>query len=190
MKRDLQILNRIVFVFIAFLLLFSELNADIEKKMSDARILYYKSIKEEDYLEKAYSAFESIKKSNPSMKGVATTYMGSLIMLKGKYAFWPNKKLEYVEDGIKVMDEGLASDPENLESLFIYGSSCHYLPFFLGKKSLAKTKLKKFLQVLPNSDISRYDRTILKNAINFILEKIELTNEEKNRANEYLKKLG
>ncbi len=158
--------------------------------MSDARILYYKSIKEEEYLEKAYSAFENIKKSNPSMKGVATTYMGSLIMLKGKYAFWPNKKLEFVEDGIKIMDEGLASDPENLESLFIYGSTCHYLPFFLGKKSLAKVKLKKFIQVLPKSDISRYDKTILKNAINFILEKIELTNEEKNRANEYLKKLG
>lgn len=153
-----------------------------------ARKDYYKSTKEEKYIEKSIKKFEKLK-TNQNYKGVADTYIGSLIMLKGKYAFWPNQKLKYVEDGIKKMDEGLNADPDNIESLFIYGSTCYYLPFFLGKKQLAIDKLKKLVRVINIDSINNYDNKILKNALKFILEKIEISNSEKNKLNKILKKL-
>jgi len=158
--------------------------------MENARKLFYQSVKDEDKLEKAIIEFEEIKKNNPQMNGVTTTYIGSLTMLKGKHAFWPHKKVEYVNEGIKVMDKGIAADPKNIESLFIYGSSCYYLPFFLGKKDLAIEKLRNIIPLLDEKSIIKYDSEILTNALKFILEKIELTPEEKSKVAEYIALLG
>lgn len=177
-------------LIIALLLLINAISLAYDHpKLSEARISYYKSIKEEKFLEPSLKLFELIKKESPNLSGVAETYIGSLIMLKGKYAFWPQTKLKHVEDGIKIMDAGLAKSPNNIESLFIYGSTCHYLPFFLGKKSLAEKKLRRIIEVYPNTDKSIYDPNILKNALEFIIENIEISPTEERTLKEYIKAL-
>lgn len=157
--------------------------------MDSARQLYSQAVKEEDKLELALVQYEQIKKENPALNGVATVYIGSLTMLKGKHAFWPHKKVEYVNDGIKIMDKGLNADPNNLESLFIYGSSCRYLPFFLGKKDLAIEKLKKMLTLLDDISIKKYNTDFLLNAMKFITEKVDLSPDEKAKVNLYISKI-
>ncbi len=82
-------------------------------------------------------------------------------MIKGKHAFWPQTKLKHVDTGIEIMNRGLKYDPDNIESLFVYGSTCYYLPFFLGKGGLAKTKLKRIVELMDERAIEMYDNEIL-----------------------------
>lgn len=153
-----------------------------------ARNDYYKATKNEVALKSSLEAFKKLEKQD-KYKAIARTYIGSLIMLKGKYAFWPNQKLDYVEQGLKEMDKGLSRDPENIESLFIYGSTCYYLPFFLGKKQLALDKLKELVQVLDEEKVKNTDQKILKNALEFIKENVNLNDSDASKLNKYLSKL-
>lgn len=181
----MRIIISVLILFLAFqILLLSEPN------MNSARQLFYDAVKVEKKLEMGIKEFETIMDKNPKMKGIATTYIGSLTMLKGKHAFWPHKKIEYVNEGLEIMDKGLELDPQNLESLFIYGSTCYYLPFFLGKSKLADEKLKKMVSLLSDNSIAKYDSEIMSNALKFVIEKIKLSENEKNTVNTYLNKLS
>jgi hypothetical protein len=179
-----------IIVFLILILPLTSIFSNNIPNMDTARKLFYGAVKDEDKLEEAIKEFEIIMKNNPALKGVATTYIGSLTMLKGKHAFWPHKKVEYVNDGLVVMDKGLAIEPENLESLFIYGSTCYYLPFFLGKSDLAVEKLKKMIKLLNTENLAKHDSEIMANSLKFILEKIDVTDDEKSKVNLFLKKLS
>ncbi len=173
-------------IVVLFLILNSNSLISKASKLYQAREQYYQSIKDEDKLEPTIELFEEIYKENPQLEGMCRTYVGSLVMLKGKHAFWPHKKVSFVNEGIPIMDKGLNLDPDNIESLFIYGSSCYYLPFFLGKGNLAEEKLKKIVAILNQDDLKKYDKKILVNALEFILKNIDLNSEEKIKINDYL----
>ena len=111
-------------------------------------------------------------------------------MLKGKHAFWPQTKIKYVNDGIKVMEQGYSYDKNNIELLFIFGSSCHYLPFFLGKGDLAKEKLNEIIPLLNEKTIFNYDKEMMKGALKFLIEKIELKQNESDKLKNLLKELN
>jgi hypothetical protein len=181
-----QKFNLIVILMILFAV--SSNYANAEDLYIKARNDYYKATKNEDALKSSLEAFKKLEKQE-QYKAIARTYIGSLIMLKGKYAFWPNQKLDYVEQGLKEMDKGLERDPENIESLFIYGSTCYYLPFFLGKKQLALDKLKELVNVLNEEKVKNTDRKILKNALEFIKENVNLNDSDMNKLNKYLNNL-
>lgn len=146
-----------------------------EAHIKDARLLFYQAVEDEDKLQLAIDKFELLKNKSKLHRGVSETYIGSLTMLKGKYAFWPMKKLSYVEEGLEIMDAGIALDPSNIESLFIYGSTCYYLPFFLGKADLAEEKLRKIITLLNDKTAAKYDKEILKNALTFLKDELELS---------------
>jgi len=156
-------------------------NKQAEQLLEVARLSYYKSTENEKHLEPSIKLFEDIKKRFPNYAGVSQTYIGSLTLLKGKYAFWPQKKLQYVEEGLAQMDEGLKLSPNNIESLFIYGTTCYYLPFFLGKKGLAIEKLNSIIPLLSNSTVKSYDKEIMKNVLAFLLENLELSTVEEQK---------
>lgn len=182
-------IENIMLRLILFLLLFLQISISIalaNPKLDKARKLYLGAVKDEDKLDESIILFEELKKEIPNIQGKATTYLGSLTMLKGKHAFWPHKKVEFVNEGIKIMDQGLKQDPNNLESLFIYGSSCFYLPFFLGKSDLAESKFKKFIEIINEDEMKKYEPDIMKNALKFLLEKFELTDDEKTKLNNLL----
>jgi hypothetical protein len=159
-------------------------------KMDKAREKYYLAIEDEDHLQPAIDLFEDIKQNNKNNKAIATIYIGSLNMLKGKYAFWPMKKLEWVDKGLEILDKGYQMDKKNIESLFIYGSTCYYLPFFLGKAELAEEKLREIIPLLDYNNVKNYDKDVIKGAMEFLLENLELTNEEKKTVNGILNKIN
>lgn len=151
--------------------------------LTGARKLFYESVNDENKLNLAIEEFKSIMKNYPDLKGLAITYIGSLEMIKGKHAFWPHTKLKHVDNGIEIMNKGLNYDPDNIESLFVYGSTCYYLPFFLGKGSLAKSKLKRIVELIDESDIAKYDNNILLNVIEFLVKEVDLKGDEKTKLN-------
>jgi len=150
----------------------------------EARKEYYKAVEDGDNIEKAEELFSELK-NQQEFKGVAQTYIGSLTAMKAQYVLWPGTKLEYANSGIDIMEGGLRKDPDNLEALFIYGTTCYYMPFFMGMSDEAEEALKKIVKVYPDAK-NQYHPDILENAFLFILEEIELTPEEKKKVYTYL----
>ncbi|MFP4369116.1 MAG: hypothetical protein ACLFR2_06015 [Candidatus Kapaibacterium sp.] len=146
--------------------------------LKKAREMYYKATEEEEHLKEAQELFTQLKSEDASLAGLAETYLGSLKMLEGKYAFWPNKKLSLVNEGFDIMEAGIKKSPRNIEALFIYGTTCYYLPFFLGKSDEAEAALKRILFLLRNNAATGYDPELVVNAMKFIRENIELDNKE------------
>jgi hypothetical protein len=152
--------------------------------LEKARKEYYKAVENGDFIDIAEQYFSNVKK-NKRYEGVSDIYIGSLTAMRALHVLWPGSKLEYANKGIEIMESGLKKDPDNLESLFIYGSTCYHMPFFLGKGEDAEVALKKILKVYPEQS-KNYDREILENALLFILNEIELSQSEKNKVYSYL----
>lgn len=157
--------------------------------LDKARQYYFKSIENEIYLSKSIDMFEKLKSQSEEFHGLADTYLGSLTMLKGKYAFWPLKKMEYVDKGLIEMEKGLDKDPQNIESLFIFGSTCYYLPFFLGKKELAVEKLRNIIPLLNAEIFSKYKSEVISDVLTFLKENIELSKKEREKIDTLLYQL-
>lgn len=152
--------------------------------LEKARQEYYRAVENGDLIDIAERHFAKVKK-NKRYEGVSDIYIGSLTAMRAMHVMWPGSKLEYANKGIEIMESGLQKDPDNLESLFIYGSTCYYMPFFLGKGEDAEVALKKILKLYPEQS-KNYNREILENALLFILNEIELSQSEKKKVYSYL----
>lgn len=173
-------------VIFAILMLMPFMSLANNKTLEKARMLYYEAVEDEDKIEKSIELFEDIMNMNAKYKGVAKTYLGSLTAMKAAHAFWPIKKLNLANDGIDMMEEGVALDPDNIESLFIEGTTLFYLPFFFGKADEAEENFNRIISLLDENAVNKYDHKMLVNVLDFIMENAELTNKQMKKA-KYLK---
>ena len=135
--------------------------------LQQGRKLFYTGVEQEADVRKAIDMFREIAESDSAMKGKALTYIGASTALLGKHARWPQKKFEYVTEGIRLMERGIARSPEDLESLFIYASTCHYLPFFFRKGDDARAAFERIVDLsLRNHEA--YPDSLMRNAMEFI----------------------
>ena len=81
------------------------------------------------------------------------------------------------------MDEGIRTSPNDVEALFVHGSTCYYLPFFFGRKDDAITSLRKIIDLLPDQ-MHRYSPELTENVINFLKENLQLEQAEIEKLNE------
>ncbi len=144
-----------------------------EDMLQNGRELFHQSIEHEDKIELATVVFTELKKRYPDMAGRSDTYLGALDALRGKHATWPVSKFRWVKKGLTKMDSGIEQSPEDIEALFIHGSTCHYLPFFFGRKDDSRESLGKIAELLP-SQASEYDTTLIMNVIDFLVEEASL----------------
>lgn len=150
---------------------------DLEK----ARLLFYASVDNGRLIDSAMVSFDRLAQQQPSWRYRAQTYQGALVALKGKHALLPTEKLKWTKKGLKVMDQGLAADSQDIESLFIHGMTCYFLPFFFKRHAEAEKNLKKILFLLPEHH-KEYDLALLQNAFRFIAEHVPLDPAEKKQA--------
>ena len=152
-------------------------NAEAENLLDQGRNLFYASIEDESKLDSAFMIFEKYQKLYPEFNGRATTYLGVLTALRGRHAFWLYTKYNLVKKGLKIMDEGIRQSPDDIEALFVYGSTCYFMPFLFGRKDDAQTAFVKIIELLPQN-IQNYDPTIMSNAIDFLIEHTDLTDQK------------
>lgn len=160
------------------------------ERLEKARKFYYEATKNSKKADVAIKYFTEIKRIDASLSSLADTYIGSLTAVKARDEFWPWKKYELANEGIEIMEKALKSDPNNIEALFIYGSTCYYLPFFFGKSDDAETKLKRIIHLLNDNSLNIYSQELLKNAIIFIKDNIKLSPAEILKADDFLGRLG
>ncbi len=142
------------------------------------RKLFYASVEDEASIEKALNTFRKLAKHEGAWKGKSLTYIGALYALKGKHAFWPPKKLEYVNKGLEIMDKGLAMSPTDIEAMFVHGSTTFYLPFFFHRSEQAEQTFRKILELLP-TQAQHYDPELVANATEFIRKNLDLSPAER-----------
>ncbi len=152
--------------------------AEADSLLAQARLLYYASIKDKTKIEPAIALFSKIGESEARLQGRAQTYIGSLTAVRAKFAFWPHQKWKWAKNGLHVMDGGLALDPGDIESLFIHGTTCYYLPKFFGRSDDAQRHLREIVRLLPEH-AGNYDPKMIANVIDFIIAKIKLSEEER-----------
>jgi hypothetical protein len=153
---------------------------DIEGQtlLKKARMLYYQSIEDGSKIDPAIELFNRVKDSNSALQGRVTTYIGSLLAIKAKYEFWPTDKAKYAWRGLRTMDDGLALKPDDIESLFIHGATCFYLPKIFGKSDDAQRDFRNVVKLLPEN-MHHYDPELLDAVIDFLVQNIRLTSKQK-----------
>jgi len=168
------ILKLLIIIYI--LLNYESAFASTDSLIVEARLLFYKSITDKTYIPKTMEIFKTLE-SDSSYKGKAMTYIGALTAIKGKFSLIPILKYTYVKKGLSLMDKGIEHCPDDLESLFIRGSTCFYLPFFFGRKDDAQEDFKSIILLLPEK-YSSYNPDLLENVIVFLKENVSLNRKE------------
>ncbi|MCB0263725.1 MAG: hypothetical protein KDE52_00265 [Calditrichaeota bacterium] len=135
-------------------------------ELTESREMFYKALDDKSAIEPAIERFGNLAKQYPAIAGRMKTYTGALVGLKAKYAFWPQDKLSYVNDGLKLLDEGLEKMPDDLETLFIHGTACHYLPSFIGRGAQAAADFEKIVHLLPSAYQS-HDPELIEDILKF-----------------------
>jgi len=170
-------INRILFVL---MLMFRSVPLQANEDMLlKARNLFYLSIEDKSKIDPAIELFTRLSEQKDIYQGRSMTYIGTLYTLKGKHAFLPFDKFKWVMKGLKIMDEGVHLNPDDIEALFIHGSTCYYLPFFFNRSDDAQQSLKRIVQLLPSKK-EQFDRELVLNVIDFLETKINLSAEELN----------
>jgi hypothetical protein len=151
---------------------------EVDSLLKRARALYYQSVNDEKNIDPAIEMFAQISQRSEKYQGRALTYIGSLTALRAKFAFWPHEKWKAANDGLRLMDRGLAGAPDDIEALFIHGATCYFLPAFFGRADDAQRHLKKIVGLLP-AHAQKYDAGLVANVVRFIAQAIRLNEQER-----------
>jgi hypothetical protein len=162
----------------------SDSASNTETLLKNARELFYKSVQSENKIDQAIDQFKRIAQQDSEYVGVAQTYIGALTALRAKYSFWPYEKLKWARKGLSTMDQGIQKNPDNLEALFIHGSTCYYLPFFFNRGEDAQWAFQKIIDLYP-SQKHQYEPQLLLNMIEFILGHAELSKDEREKTQQF-----
>ena len=177
-------LNRCVYISLIFALIFS-LRVDgaasekpVEDMLEVARKQFYAAIEDEKRIEPTIALFKRIGQVEPKYTGRTQVYIGSLIALRGKHAFLPHTKLKWAKRGLAIMDSGLQKSSNDIEALFIHGTTCYYLPFFFRRGDDAQRDFREIIKLMPQQ-MDTYNPKLMTHVVAFLLENAKLTDDEK-----------
>ena len=177
-------LNRFIHLHLIWVLLFLlcsigiAADESVEALLKRAREKFHAAVEDKKQIEPAMKLFEQIAREEPKYAGRTEVYMGALVALKGKHAFFPHTKLKWTKRGLAIMDDGLKKVPADIEALFIHGAVCYHLPFFFQRGDDAQRDFKEIIKQMP-SQRHTYHSELVENIITFLLEKAKLTDDEK-----------
>ena len=149
----------------------------IEEAFESARKQFYAAIEDKNQIAPTIAMFQRIAQLEPKYTGRTQVYIGALVALNGKHAFFPHTKLKWAKRGLIIMDDGLEKNPDDIEALFIHGTTCYHLPFFFRRGDDAQRDFKKIIKLMPQQ-MHDYDPKLIKNVVAFLLENAKLTDNE------------
>ena len=153
-------------------------NPPVEKMLKKARKQFHAAIEDKKQIEPTIALFKQIAQAAPEYAGRTQVYIGALVALKGKHAFFPHTKLKWARRGLKMIDSGLKKNPNDIEALFIHGTTCYHLPFFFRRGDEAQRDFRKIVKLMPQHR-DAYDPKLITHVVAFLLENAKLTDEEK-----------
>lgn len=164
-------------------------NAGYQTDLEKGRQLFYQAVDDKEAVKSAMNVFQELAERYPALQGRARTYIGALTALEGRHSFWVHTKYNKVKKGLQIMDEGISRSPDDIEALFIHGSTCYFLPFLFNRDQDAQRSFKKIMQLLP-AHINEYPADLMANVISFLLGHTTLNSSESSLLNQLQKQLA
>lgn len=162
-------------------------NQTYNSVLEKLRMTYYSGVEEYDYIDSLQTYIEDIFGKNISdYPPTILAYKAGIDALKSKHAFWPFKKMSYLNDSMSLFEEAIAKDPENLEIRFMRFSILYYVPGILGYGNETEEDLDVVYQLLLERDYSALDYEIQNGMIEFLLMTDLLSKDEENKLKNYL----
>ena len=149
----------------------------VEETLKSAREQFYAAVEDKKQIEPTIKLFERVAAVKPSYAGRMQVYIGALVALKGKHAFLPYAKFKWTKRGLAIMDKGLKKSPNDIEALFIHGTTCYYLPFFFRRSDDAQRDFKEIIKRMP-LERHIYELKLIAHVVEFLLQNARLTGDE------------
>ena len=138
------------------------------------RDLYLAGVEKEEAIEQGLELIEA----SPEKTNLLHAYRAALIVLKAKHAFWPQKKMKFLNEGIPELNELVELYPDHIEIRYLRLLSCYYLPRFLGMSSSVREDAQLLTTLLPDAR-KNYPPELYQSMVRFVKENRELSLEEK-----------
>ena len=138
------------------------------------RKYYYLAIDSEE----KFKEFENILVNFNNPDNTILGYIGMSFMLKAKYAWLPNYKMDYFTKGKNFLESAISNDPNNVELKFMRFCVQNDTPSFLSYKKNLESDKRHLMKAIPTIR----DNDLKEKIITYMLEKeIKLTEAELNR---------
>jgi hypothetical protein len=115
------------------------------------RLLHALSVENEARIAQGLEAASQFEMgvNSEEIRMVAKAYRGAFHVVIAKHAFWPNRKMDALKQGLPDLDSAVNRLPNQMEIRYLRLVSCYYLPFFLGRKWSVKEDLDALAKGLP-----------------------------------------
>ena len=180
-----------LFFLVSYVNLFASQNESSDH-INDAvleklRLTYYSGVEEYEYVDSLQTYIEDMFGKNISdYPPTILAYKAGIDALKSKHAFWPFTKMSYLNDSMKLFEDAISKDQNNLEIRFMRFSILYYVPGILGYGSETEEDLNAVYKLLIERDYTTVDYKIQNGMIEFLLMTDLLTEDEENRLKNYL----
>lgn len=142
------------------------------------RRYYLRGAEDEEAIAAGMAFLETQRARLP--EALADAYQAALTILKARYAFWPQTKMRYLQEGLPVLDSLVAAHPDHMEIRCLRLLSIYYLPFFFGRKEMAREDMRRLTQQLLAGEASLPD-TYRRMMVEFLLANAPLDQVERMR---------
>ena len=138
------------------------------------RELYLAGVDNEQAIAEGMAVIEASGSTEPAQEA----YRGALIVLKAKHAFWPHQKMNFLREGLPVLDSLVARHPEFVEIRYLRLLSCYYLPRFLGRSDSVRDDLMALRNLLPGAQES-FPKPLYQDMVRFVSINDHMIREER-----------
>jgi hypothetical protein len=156
---------------------------NIADRLDRVRALYVLSVEEKRWMESAEDTLSSLRPllgSGSEETVVAEAYRGALEVVRAKHARWPGNKLKHLDRGGDILNELVATHPDNLEVRYLRLASYLFLPFFLKRDDEVKADLAALTAGLPEGR-QAFSPWMYQGVVRFVLENGDLDEETRAR---------
>lgn len=119
---------------------------------------------------------------NPSE--TVKAYHAALTILHAKHAFWPPRKMRYLNAGLPVLDALVKNHANHVEIRYLRLLSCYYLPRFLGRTDTVTEDAGVLARLLPEAG-GDFPRPLFTDMVRFV-SSIEMLSDVERRPLENL----
>lgn len=162
------------FLSIAFLFLITLNMTANNPEIGEIRKDLYASVESSLKTEALLKKLQSMQQKD----AVITGYIGTLQALRAKHAWNPYYKVSYLDQASKTLDKAVKLDPRNIEIRFLRYTVEYFVPPFLGYSKHVAEDRKILIQEISNKNFNSADIEVIKNVVNFLIEKAECSDAE------------
>lgn len=127
------------------------------------RAYYLEGVENSQAINQGISLAEGV----PEPTATIQAYHAALTVLHAKHAFWPPKKMRYLNEGLPVLDDLVKRHSDHVEIRYLRLLSCYYLPRFLGRSDSVDEDATALARLLPESN-GMFPRTLYADMVRFV----------------------